>query len=317
MRLNNILIFILSIGLLVSCTGNNRGPEAKIRIKVIDDKYEIINDAFVKVGFLSDLDIDKELLISGKVNAEGVFSAKGKTNGLVGASISKNGYYNFTVDYPFTNKSSGRWEPWNPEVKVILRKIENPVSMYARQAKLELPVLNKEVGFDLLKYDWVAPHGNGTHSDIFFKGTRNWISELEFHGTLTIRFPNTNDGIQLVKENKLYGSEFKLPRYAPLDGYQHQIQKTIKAFPGHGFDYDYAEDNNYIFRVRSENKGGKLSRAMYGKLHGDIGFELKGTPTASINFIYYINPDYTRNLEFDPKRNLFTNLKSTEAVVLP
>lgn len=317
MRVYILILLILGFCLIVSCSDNNRGPEAMISVKVIDEQNEIINDSMVTVGFSSNLDKDKVLKVSGKINNKGIFSAKGKTNGLVGATISKDGYYISTIDYHFNKKSGGRWEPWNPEVTVILRKIETPVPMYARRADLEVPVLNKEIGFDLLEYDWIPPYGQGKHSDILFKATRKWVNEWEFKGSLRIRFPDSFSGIQLVKQDRSFGSKFKLPRFAPNEGYKDQIQKNINAFPGREFDYDYVEDNNYIFRTRSKSNGEKLSSAMYGKLYGDISFGLKGTQTASINFTYYINPDNTRNLEFDPKRNLFTNLKSTESVLLP
>jgi len=43
---------------------------------------------------------------------------------------------------------------------------------------------------------------------------------------------------------------------------------------------------------------------MYGKIKGKIEFEPRRSKTAKIYLYYYLNPDYTRNLEFDPKRNL-------------
>ncbi len=57
-------------------------------------------------------------------------------------------------------------------------------------------------------------------------------------------------------------------------------------------------------------------RAMYGKIQGDIIFDPRGSKTTGIVFKYYLNPDFTTNLEFDPKRNLFENLKDRERVGL-
>ena len=82
------------------------------------------------------------------------------------------------------------------------------------------------------------------------------------------------------------------------------------------FEEDYEKDNNYIFRIRSEEEDGKLVKALYGKIHGDIRFDPREGKAGAISFKYYLNPDYTRNLEFDPKRNLFKNLKSFERVGL-
>lgn len=299
--------------LFLICSCNSRGHEAKISIKVIDESNNIINDAIVRVGFLSNLDKNKELSINGKVNNKGIFTASARTNGLVGGDVSKHGYYSSTFDYPFAKLINNRWEPWNHELTVMLRKIENQVPMYARKAELILPALNKDVGFDLIEYDWVAPYGKGKHGDISFNSNKRWISNLDFDGTLTIKFNGSNNGILLVNENRTYGSQFKLPRYAPENGYVKQIQKNIHAKPGGGVNYAYHEDSNYIFRVRSENTANGKLKAMYGKIYGDFSYGFKGE-TAIIVFTYYLNPDDTRNLEFDLKRNLFTDLLSFEQV---
>ena len=74
---------------------------------------------------------------------------------------------------------------------------------------------------------------------------------------------------------------------------------------------------NYIFRVRSESIGDKPLMAMHGKIYGDIEFDPKGKATASILFDYYLNPDYTNNLEYDPKQNLFKNIQSYEGLTNP
>jgi hypothetical protein len=52
---------------------------------------------------------------------------------------------------------------------------------------------------------------------------------------------------------------------------------------------------------------GKIISANYGKIYGDF-----------MNFSYYLNPTPNdRNVEFDPKRNLFTKLKTEEQVMAP
>ena len=60
-------------------------------------------------------------------------------------------------------------------------------------------------------------------------------------------------------------------------------------------------DINYIFRARSQVDGnGNLIKACYGKIEG--GFEFFGTGGFCIR--YWFNPDWTRNLEDDPQRNI-------------
>ena len=95
-------------------------------------------------------------------------------------------------------------------------------------------------------------------------------SEVDFDTRLELSFPNKLDGIQLVKENRRFGSDLKLPRMAPETGYQNKLIRSRSRVPGAPGEDDQKEDNNYIFRVRSEERNGKLVRAMYGKIHGDI-----------------------------------------------
>jgi hypothetical protein len=55
----------------------------------------------------------------------------------------------------------------------------------------------------------------------------------------------------------------------------------------------------------------------YGKIHGPIRFWIE-PPEATLSMTYYLNPTPNdRNLEFDPKKNLFTDLKPDERVYEP
>ena len=142
--------------------------------------------------------------------------------------------------------------------------------------------------------------------------TSTYNSDVAYDSKLELTFPNKLDGIQLIKEDRTVGSDFKLPRLAPETGYQNKLIRSRSRIPGKSGENDQKEDNNYIFRIRSEEKNGKLVRAMYGKIQGDIFIH----PPTSIYFKYYLNPDYTRNLEFNPNNNLFKGLSSLEDVGL-
>jgi hypothetical protein len=76
---------------------------------------------------------------------------------------------------------------------------------------------------------------------------------------------------------------------------------------------------NFFFRVRAEYDANKqVKNALYGKLLGPIKVNVQATPTAKLEFTYYLNPiALDRNMEFDPKKNLFKNLKSLEEVSKP
>ena len=311
---------LIAIFLMVfSCTNVFSRSFAKVTLKVTDESGKVIKEAkvgmsftiFTKGGWASET---KE--ISGYTDAAGNFTASAFADQLMGFNVTKSGYYQSFGDYVFKESSLGRWEPWNPEIVVVMRKSENPVPMYQRDTSsrhpdFDIPVIGKPVGFDFMESDWVSPYGKGKHPDLFFRLDRKFVSNDDFEGTLIITFPNKYDGIQLVKYDRKSGSNFKLPRFAPENGYQPELVRTFSKKPGEKYKKTGEEDNNYFFRVRSEEKDGKFLRAMYGKIHGDISFDLRFSKTATIVFKYFFNPDYTRNMESGrnllrlPKREIF------------
>lgn len=310
--------FLLLIVLLSGCSSILGGETAEVTLKVVDELGKTLEGANVAIGFLRNSSKGGvEKAITGSVNKDGTFTAKCRTNGLVGGNVKKDGYYDSSFDYPFNKKKNGKWIPWNPVVTVVMRKIQNPVPMYARRIeKLVIPVLNQSIGYDLTQTDWVRPYGNGKISDFMIKIESTYTNNLEFDGKLIIATNTKGDGFILFKEEQMYGSHFKLPRFAPNDGYEPVVIKTSARTIGKPVSTNITEDANYIFRVRSSQNDGSFGRALYGKIRGDFTFSFDAEK-ASLNFTYYLNPDYTRNLEFDPKRNLFTNVTRFEAVAQP
>ncbi|WP_145915411.1 hypothetical protein [Geobacter anodireducens] len=293
-------------------------PVAKVNLKVIDETGLSVQNANIelcfKYGCLT------EEAIKGVTDSNGKFSYMGWcSDGHVGGGISKAGYYGSAFGYMFYPRKTIYLSPWNKEITVVLRPIVKPVPMYVRNRTFEFPALNKNLGFDLMMADWVPPYGAGVHCDLIFRVERIYKDSDNFDATLTITFPNRHDGILLIKDNHggdfSVGSRFQLPRIAPEEGYQPKITKRVSSGI-YGSRAAKEDDNNYIFRVRSETENGKFKRAMYGKILGDIRFGPIGG-NGGFEMHYYLNPDYTRNLEFDPKRNLFSNLPEGEGVGLP
>jgi hypothetical protein len=223
--------------------------------------------------------------------------------------------------YRFTEAKNERWEPWNPTIEVVLKPILKPIPMYARKVgepgALSIPEDGKPMGFDLVASDWVAPHGKGTTSDLVFKLERRYISvEEPFDATLTVTFSNEGDGIQSVLAPPFAGSELKLPRYAPEQGYAPElVKRKVRPAAGKPIEGNSREDQNYFLRVRTVlDEKRKVKSALYGKVDGDIQFWANG----KLRFTYYLNPETNdRNMEFDVQRNLLTNLKDGEQVNAP
>jgi len=288
---------------------------AKVTVTVVDEDGNPIDAALVKIRFQGGT-LDKDA-VTGLTDNKGVFSVSGfSADGVVGGGVRKTGYYKSALHHDFHRNILGMWQPWDKEIKVVLRPKINPVPMYVGNKWVQIPAIDKEIGFDLMKFDWVTPYGQGTTADFIFLVTRRFKDMNDFDATLTMRFSNPYDGIQEIMTDRggdfNVGSEFRLPRYAPESGYR---AKLVKRLSRSDPDFFALKETitNYLFRVRSEvDEKGNVKRAMYGKIINDVKIDPRGNTTGDIRFTYYLNPDYTRNLEYDPKANLFSPLPKGE-----
>jgi len=115
-------------------------------------------------------------------------------------------------------------------------------------------------------------------------------------------------------------SEFKSPRYAPESGYEPKLVNRIgRTAPDKPIKESGKSDIVYFFRVRTIiDESGHVTSALYGKIYGDLRFDIINGNPAYLLFDYYLNPTPNdRNMEFDPKQNLFTNLTDLEKPVAP
>jgi len=307
------VVLLCCLILLCSCSIEALLPEGCITIFVVDEDGKAVEGINVGIGFEKNTGSGtKGIPVRGVTDAKGRFTGKHNTLEVVQYRAYKEGYYESSGEYRFKNEVAKKWQPWNPELKLVLRKIENPIPMYARQFSKVLPATDKDIGCDLIANDWVKPYGEGTHSDIVFRLKKRYVNDNDYNADLTIKFTGKGDGFITYDLNMYNGSEFKLPRYAPSEGYLKQFERHTFRKPGSTIQDDRNDNAGYVIRVRSSSP----STVMYGKIQDDIQISAGGKGTASIGFTYYLNPDHTRNLEFDPKRNLFTDLKSFEQVGL-
>jgi hypothetical protein len=268
---------------------------------------------------------------TGVANENGDYTFVGFTKGQVGASASKDGYYSGTSD---------------DSQKIILRKKQNPILMYAKNAWVDLPTGNGDFGYDLFAGDLVAPYGTGKHPDFIFRVcTTNlvWRDRQFKRLQADIVFPSSEDGIQTVfipSFEASPSSAYRFPFLAPESGYQrslkdangntetlfneyaHQPQIRNKAgklpvwyrddskLPHRWYwtdsyhlilsrDRVWMEEVNYFFKIRSDS-----GHACYGIIRGILRADYRGGDIPSVEFEYYINPDGTPNIEFDPAHNL-------------
>jgi hypothetical protein len=244
-------------------------------------------------------------------------SYHGACNGENGVGEEKNGYYDTEhLTIKFTSVAFGRLQPWGKQYDVTLRRIVNPIAMYARRIgnpKEKIPELGKPFGFDLMKSDWVAPFGKGEVADFIFnlescdaKVPPGYYEQYprairRKNKVLTVNFSNPDDGIQSFISAPLQGSAFRSPRYAPETGYATNLVNICCWDEGSQRFDAQKEDQNYMVRVRTmRDEHGAITNAFYGKIYGPFVFTAK-----SIGCTYYLNPtSLDRNLEFDRTKNL-------------
>jgi len=298
-------------------------PLAKITAKVVGEDRLPINNAKVSIGFIVGQPPGqgpgtRELMHEGVTDTNGVFSATDECGSSAGLGANKDGFYRtYGSDVLFKEAKNGRWEPWNPTIELVLKAIVNPIPMYARRVDTAtIPVMGKPIGFDLVESDWVTPYGKGKVADFVLTLEKQYTSvDQPFNVTLTVRFSHEDDGIQSVFAPINVGSELRLPRTAPEEGYQSELVKSTSRQAANAMiQRDFRDDQNYFFRVRTVKKDNKIVSAYYGKIDRDIEF----WGNEKLRFTYYLNPTPNdRNMEFDPKRNLLTGLKDRETVTNP
>ena len=267
----------------------------------------------------------ESVALEGITDNEGKFISTGQTSsGIVSYGAGKDGYYRTAnLRYLFKEKAGVQWQPPNPVVEVMLKRIVNPIPMFAKRVETKMPEDAAPVGFDLQAGDWVAPYGKGTVKDFIFTVNRTITSDRDYRATLVLRFSNEGDGLVPVRDPKSLGSELLLPRTAPEGDYEpERIWNCGRAPTDSGPDVfgRPSEVMAYFFRVRTVlDEKGRVKSALYGKMHGDILLYI-GTkaPKAGLGFTCYLNPTPNdRNVEFDPNRNLFIGLKGLESVSAP
>ena len=295
-------------------------PEACVTVQVVGEDGNPIQDAEAVVVFSGAAEKDPkahdEFGVKGLTDANGKFTAIAKARAWFDYIATKQGYYRTqnAETYMFKDIEENRLVPWNPTLQLVLKKIGNPVPMYARERTVQMPVEDQKVGFDLQICDWVAPYGKGVNNDFMFcfekRPTPNG-NVVKY----TLSFSNKNDGIQPVEAKLGLGSKLELPRFAPDNGYlgewiiregdENIIRNTSPT-----------QNRSYFFRVRSAVVDENI-KALYGKIRGDFGCGGYRRGLPKITFTYYLNPDGTRNMEFDTEKNLTKGMKSFEVIPWP
>jgi hypothetical protein len=298
----------------------------EVKVHVIDENGSPVVGAKSSIYFVNALQDERR---DGVTDINGVSSANGSGTNSFGFIITKHGHYQARVE--------GLSKDEDHDVEVVLPRILNPVPMYAlRNVSLKFPVQSEWIGFDFEAADWVAPYGKGKTIDILFrfrsefKGLVDRIRSQEdmekavkfskemyqaarmewtmdkfrvdygkWDAVMEVSFSVKEEGIYETSQFLKY-SQLKMPHSAPTEGYVPTWRYEGRSYKAKA----YREDVGYFLRTRVRlDRDGNIASANYAKIMGDFLVATKGGQVA---FTYYFNPlPNDRNLEFDPKKNLF------------
>jgi hypothetical protein len=293
-------------------------PTAKYTLKVVSETGEPIEGADVRVTFSkpkSNTWGSNPYGKKGLTDKDGIFVDEGETEQFGTYGAVKEGYYDTSHWYRGLKSISGvlgfrRWEPWNPTLEVVLKEIKNPIAMYADRVEwIKSPRLDDFVGYDLIMRDWIAPYGKGLTGDFLMKISSRVTAYDDYTMALELKFSNQLDGIQSFQVESERGSELRSDHEAPERSYVSVFHNNQDSVPGKPIKSQYEKEKNYYFRIRCQKDE---DSCLFGKIYG--GIELGD---GIVHFKYYLNPNPgDRNVEFDPKRNLF-KLKPANNVRMP
>jgi len=303
----NTKLILGMIAMLLSLNACAGAPTSHFSVQVHEENGAQIEGVMVQGGFSTLMrDYVPGPDVKGITDNEGKTEISGPAYFSVYVDAIKDGYYKSGVKIPVNQKQ-------DQSVSILLRQKKNPIAMYAKKELVNASDKRKsgeQFGYDFMAGDFVSPHGDGKVSDLLITHTYNKKDTWNYSYKITIEFSNSGDGlIPFLVDDKFKDSDFKSKYNAPEQGYQNLWSIHGKR-EGVGKSVQGNKDKrrNYFIRVRTKvDEKGDIESAYYGKIYGEF-----------LEITYYLNPTPgDRNVEFDPKQNLFKNLKHDEKVWAP
>lgn len=287
------------------------GAAVKIPFRVVDENGLPVPNAKFMVGMW--LWTVKENGADGMTDRDGMFTVRGKATDEVVYSIDKEGYYRTSGKYflsqePDAAVKGGQWMPYGKERVVVLKRIVNPIPMYAKPKWkfFYFPEINIEYGFDAFEMDWVEPFGKGKHVDIVFEYKGDGLSGMNYRdGHIALKWLDRNCGFY---EEDIADSELKSSYTANTNNSYKSAISFVNQRDSTGRFVETA--NKYmVFRIRTRfSPDGRMIGAHYGKIYLPINFgyvEPSKEKKACFGINIYTNPtENDTNLEFFPYHSL-------------
>ncbi len=292
----------------------DKGAWARVEFRIVDDVGDPVKDAVVNV-FFDMADRSKGRRVITQTDANGVCAVEGKTKGALEIEVSREGYYRSNDFVSFISMGhehevkGSKWQPWGMARKIVLLPIKNPQARIANAPEWKRTMeLQKWIGFDLMKYDFVKPYGIGTASDVevMFDWDGLWHNK-EYKGmALKMRFTEKYAGGYYA--TKTHGSEYigiytanTNEDYKTEFSYSERVAGRDKRGNVIGYERELF-DPSKVLVIRSRcklNEDGTLKAANYFQIcHVQFAGGKRG---AALKFLSIYNPT-SNDTNLEPKK---------------
>jgi hypothetical protein len=287
--------------------------KAMVTLKVVDQDGLPVENVNIDAAFGNQT--RKAPDMQRMTDENGYCAIKGESDSALYYNVTKEGYYKSSSKYSVSSSLKRkkykrlkyapwiiRWSPWNPIVKVVLKKVRNPIAMQARKAEMTLPGLEKYYPFDLDICDWVEPYGKGQEANIYIYYYYKTSDMFTGKTILRIKTADRYTGLQIAELDEY--SKFESMYFALTNNYTNLIDFVVDRNKTEVFKNTRLKENQYlIFKVQNSTNSTMYN---YGKIYQPFEYGRdRDSNTYGLEFTYYYNPTPNdRNLEFDPKKNL-------------
>jgi len=288
------LMLILASSLQAAYNPLIDGALSEVRVKVIDDRGEVVPGVSVRVDYqISDF---KGVSKNGTTDERGEFVSRERNIGSVWIYASKTGHYDTRLHPDLREQTlleaetSGRWTKGVKDVVLTLRRICRPVKLARRgssHSNVKYPVLDEEKGFDLEIFDWCPPYGKGRHADLSVK-TERWRSPddwLKVYDKTVVSLVNCVDGFYLadVQSYSAFRYEYAVNTNAVFT--KELVFEYDRRTGTVAVDRKLPQGKYLVVRTRTRlDERGNLISARYGLIRESFN------PTSDLDVEYWFNP---------------------------
>ena len=286
-----------------------KGAQAKMELHIADDGGNAVADVNVNV-FMGMNFRDQGYWIRGRTDTNGVFNVAGKTCGdAIEIYLSKEGYYDSKKTFRFATMGAerdvkdGKWQPYGENHSIVLRRVLNPQIVKIGKGKFVLTKhLNRWLGFDIQRHDFVRPYGTGETADfeVMIEWNGKWLPDYTGMG-VRIRFAAPYS--EYYEQDIHSVSKFKGPYAADTENtfrqaatFDEQIDASLNRIQHH-----LDERKCWVVRSRCKiDEDGKLISANYSVVH-KINFCGEPDGKGGFRIIGAYNP-MPNDTNLEPKR---------------